>query len=145
MFLLVVSLCAVGQALPREDPDWYKHLISRHVVYSLPGMSDVKVRQDIIYKREGDEELKMDVYTPVEAPANGKLHAVVFIHGGFLPPNLLTQPKDTGIYMSYGRLAAAAGFAAITFNHRFYRNWNSLRDSTSGPGASARICANPFS
>jgi hypothetical protein len=127
IILLVVSLCIAGQAPQRVDPEEYKQFAARCVVYSLPGMSEVKVRRDIVYKRAGDEELKMDVYTPPSATPGAKLHAVVLIHGGYLPPNLLTPIKDAGQYTSYGRLLAAAGFAAITFNHRFYSNWESLQ------------------
>ncbi len=45
---------------------------------------------------------------------------MILIHGGPIPPNLLTTPKDWGLFQSYGRLLGASGLAAITFNHCFF-------------------------
>lgn len=128
LILFFVAASAIAQ-MPRSDPEWVKRETTLHVVYSMPGMNEVRVRRDIIYKRVDGRELKMDVYTPGSVQTGGKLHVVVFIHGGYLPPNLLTEPKDWGSFKSRGRLAAAAGFAAITFNHRFYNGWDALRDA----------------
>jgi acetyl esterase/lipase len=58
------------------------------------------------------------------------LPAVLFIHGGRVPPNLLTTPKDWAVYVSFVQLAAASGFVGVTFNHLFYA-WESLSDSQS--------------
>jgi acetyl esterase/lipase len=130
LILASLSVCASTQN-SRSDPDWVKHDAGLQVVYSLPGSSDVKVRRDVVYKRIGDQELKMDLYAPPSARKGGKVHAVVYIHGGYLPPNLLTQPKDWGVFTSHGRLAAAAGFIAVTFNHRLFSSWSALPDSKS--------------
>jgi acetyl esterase/lipase len=69
----------------------------------------------------------MDVYS---LPGKQRRPAVVFIHGGRIPRNLLTTPKDWGAYVSLGQLVAASGFVGVTFNHRFYA-WESLTDSQS--------------
>src|SRR5439155_25874157 len=45
------------------------------------------------------------------------LPVVFFIHGG-VPRDVPVLPKDWGIYRSWGRLIAASGMAAVTFNHR---------------------------
>ena len=111
------------------DPPGLKAMIPKRVVYAVPGMDQVKVRKDLVYKRVAGAELKMDVYSP-PGPPNSRQPAVVFIHGGYLPPNLLTKPKEWGVYVSYGQLLAASGLVGITFNHRFY-GWNSLSDSQS--------------
>ena len=71
----------------------------------------------------------MDVYKPRSVSSGDRLHAVIFIHGGHLPPNLATLPKDWGDYQSLGELIAASGLVAVTFNHRFYSSWNSLPPS----------------
>ena len=54
--------------------------------------------------------------------------AVLLIHGGRVPSNLQTTPKDWQAFVSFGQLLAASGFVGITFNHRFY-TWDSLYDS----------------
>jgi acetyl esterase/lipase len=59
----------------------------------------------------------MDVWSPKQP---GPRPAIVFVHGGPIPGNLRTQPKDWGVFVSYGQLAAASGFVGITFNHRLY-------------------------
>jgi len=70
------------------------------------------------------------VYLPIGLPRSTRRPAVIFIHGGRIPPNLRTTPKDWGAYVSFGQLVAASGFVGVTFNHRFY-TWESLNDSQS--------------
>jgi len=113
-----------------EDPAWLKELLPRRIVYATSGMEQVKVQKNLIYKQVAEKELKADVYTPIN-PGNNMCHpAVIFIHGGYLPPNLLTQPKDWGVYISYGQLLAASGFVGVTFNHRYY-GWDYLDEAQS--------------
>ena len=89
-------------------------------------MKSVRVKKDLTYKRAGNEDLLMDVYSP--RTSRGRLPAVLFVHGGRVPPNLLTTAKDWAVYVSFGELVAASGFVGVTFNHRFY-TWESLADS----------------
>ena len=136
-FALVLSAAAfavpgAGRTRPRagrpQDPDWVKAVAGKRMVYAAPGMARVRVRKDLTYKRAAGVELKMDVYSPPGAGRGARRPAVFFIHGGRVPPNLLTTPKDWGAFVSFGRLAAASGFVGVTFNHRFYA-WESLGDS----------------
>ena len=113
-----------------QDPPWIKLFAHKRIVYSVPGMTRVKVAKNLVYKRVPGEELKMDVYSPPAAPRRARRPAVIFVHGGRVPPNLLTTPKEWGAYVSFGQLVAASGFVGVTFNHRFY-TWNSLPDSQS--------------
>lgn len=134
VLLLIVICAATAVAQQRrselEDPPWIKEVAPPRIVYSVPGMEQIKAQKDVIYKRVGDAELKMDVYAPLNLPSGKLRPAVVFIHGGALPPNLRTKPKEWGVYVSHGQLAAASGFVGITFNHRFY-GWDkkSLTDA----------------
>jgi len=118
------------QATTLDDPPWVKELASKPLVYSIPGMDKVTVQRDLVYKRVGSIDLKMDAYRPDNLPKAANLPAIIFIHGGFLPPNLRTEPKDWNIFHSYGRLAAASGFVGIAFNHRLYESWMSVENST---------------
>jgi acetyl esterase/lipase len=128
LFAIMVSTGIAQQSAALEDPPWLKEFAFKRIVYSVPGMTRVKVVKDRVYKRVGGAELQMDVYSP---PGRGaRRPAVIFIHGGRIPPNLRTTPKDWGAYVSLGQLVAASGFVGVTFNHRFY-TWESLADSQS--------------
>jgi acetyl esterase/lipase len=130
--LAVFAAAALGQTRPdagrRQDPDWLKELAPKRIVYAVPGMRRVVARKNLTYKRVAGVELKMDVYAPPGPTRGARRPAVFFIHGGRIPPNLLTTPKDWGVYISFGQLVAASGFVGVTFNHRFY-TWESLHDS----------------
>ena len=128
---LVVVAQRPQQSSKLEDPDWVKELTPKRIVYVVPGMERVKVRKNLTYKPVAGAELKMDVYSPANSPRRNARHpAVIFIHGGRVPENLRTTPKDWGVFISFGQLVAASGFVGVTFNHRFY-SWNSLSDSQS--------------
>jgi acetyl esterase/lipase len=127
MLLACAILVSTSVAQQPQDPPWLKEFAFKRIVYSVPEMTRVKVAKNQIYKRGSSEELKMDVYS---LPGKQRRPAVVFIHGGRIPRNLLTTPKDWGAYVSLGQLVAASGFVGVTFNHRFYA-WESLADSQS--------------
>lgn len=131
LILAIVSLVKPAQQ-PNElqDPDWIKEFAHKRIVYTVPGMERVKVSKNVTYKRVAGAELKMDVYSPFGLSRRTRRPAVIFIHGGRIPRNLLTTPKDWGAYISFGQLVAASGFVGVTFNHRFYA-WESLNDSQS--------------
>jgi acetyl esterase/lipase len=103
-----------------EDPEWLKATLHRRIVYAIPGMDQVQVEEDLIYKRAPGRELKADVYMPPNPSGDARRPGIVFVHGGYLPPNLRTQPKGWGVFASYGQLVAASGFIGIAFNHRYY-------------------------
>jgi acetyl esterase/lipase len=127
MLLACAILVSTSVAQQPQDPPWLREFAFKRIVYSVPEMTRVKVAKNQIYKRASSEELKMDVYS---LPGKQRRPAVVFIHGGRIPRNLLTTPKDWGAYVSLGQLVAASGFVGVTFNHRFYA-WESLTDSQS--------------
>jgi acetyl esterase/lipase len=126
LLCLVLITAGFAQVQQRQDPPWLKEFVHKRIVYQVPGMKSVRVKKDLIYKRTGNEDLLMDVYTP--SSSRGRLPAVLFVHGGRVPPNLLTTAKNWAVYVSVGELVAASGFVGVTFNHRFY-TWESLADS----------------
>lgn len=101
----------------RRDPAWLAEILPKRIVYSVAGMEQLAARKDLVYKQAGASTLMMDVWSPRQP---GPRPAIVFVHGGPIPGNLRTQPKDWGIYISYGQLAAASGLVGVTFNHRLY-------------------------
>ncbi len=124
--LLITTTLAIPAQQRREDPPWVKDVAGKRIVYQVPGMQRVAVKRNLIYKRVVERELEMDVYQP--KVVRQRVPAVLFIHGGRIPANILTTPKDWAVYVSLGQLVAASGFVGVTFNHRFY-TWESLPDS----------------
>ncbi len=80
------------------------------LLYKAEGEDKVKVQKDIVYKKVGETELEMDVYSPPDA--SGKLPAIIFISGS-------GNTKDWQIYQDYGAVTAANGIIAVQFNRRF--------------------------
>src|SRR6266404_4405422 len=126
LLLIIATLAIATHGQQRVDPPWVKGLAGKRIVYRVPGMEVVRVKRNLIYKRVAGRELQMDIYSPTVV--RQRLPAVLFIHGGRIPANLLTTPKDWTVYVSFGQLVAASGFVGVTFNHRFY-SWESLVDS----------------
>lgn len=108
----LTAMILLASALGAQD-------LSRPIVYSVPGMDKVDVHPDIVYKREGQAAVKMDVYVPPGLAADERRPAVIFVHGGPLGPNPSPGAKDWGVYRSYGRLMAASGLVGVTFDHRY--------------------------
>lgn len=113
VFWLAASVFLIARAAAQD--------LSKPIVYSVPGMDKVETRLDIVYRRDGTAEMKADVYMPPGLPADARLPAVIFIHGG--PLGRIVSPgagaKDWGVYRSYGRLMAASGLVGVTFDHRY--------------------------
>jgi acetyl esterase/lipase len=99
--------------MKNENPS-FEEMIRMRVVFSVPGMEAVTVQRNVEYKTADGQPMLMDLYTP-PGPLRSR-PAVVLIHGGPIP---ITGAKDMGVFVSYGEVLAASGFAAVTFNHRF--------------------------
>lgn len=87
------------------------------LVYELPGMDQVPVETDLVYRTIADRELHMDVYHPPGQRPGERRPAVLFVHGD-ARPEILACAKDWGAYIGWGRLTALSGLVGITFNHR---------------------------
>lgn len=114
LILVLTNRRAVGQAKRSNE---MADRVNKPVVYQVEGMDRVRVRKDVVYRKDGALELKLDVYTPEQQKPGESLPVVFFIHGG-VPPDIPVKPKDWGIYKSWGRLIAASGMAAVALNHR---------------------------
>ena len=91
-------------------------IVNMPVVYKLPVMERVSIKKDLNYKgSEINPPLKMDVYSPLALAKNEKRPAVLLIHGG---AGAEYNPKNWGIYQSWGKLLAASGLVGVTFTHR---------------------------
>ena len=121
----VVLAGGAAMASEQDRPAVPPEVFVRPAVYALPGMDRAQVVRDRVYARPDGQELRLDVYAPAGLAGGARRPAVLFIHGGPLPPpgpgtSGMPKPKDWGIFRSYGALAAASGFVGVTFNHRLH-------------------------
>ena len=89
------------------------------VTYRIPRMEEATVRKDLTYATRDGKPLLADVYHPANGSASLS-PVVIFVHGD-AAPEVLRDMKDSGQFVSWGKLAAASGLAAVTFNHRSSR------------------------
>lgn len=118
--LMIIAAAAAQAQPPVEESEEARlrrlaEMVNRPVVYKVPGMDQVQMRKDLVYKETNDANVRMDIYTPPGLAAGERRPAVIFIHGG---ASTAFRPKDWGIYQTWGRLVAASGMVAVTFTHR---------------------------
>lgn len=87
--------------------------------------NDAVIMQNLVYKVCGSQELHMDIYHPQGISVKSNVPGVIFVHG---ESSKITAIKDHEQYQVFGKLIAASGMAAITFNHRMLLGNNSISD-----------------
>jgi len=91
----------------------------KKVVYEMPGMDDVTVRKDHEFGAAGSGS-SMDVYYP-SRPEDGVLTPVVIIVAGYPDAGVARvfgrSFKEMGSSVSWAKLIAASGLAAITYSN----------------------------
>lgn len=100
---------------PENDP---LAALRAPLLYHVDGMETIAPRR-IEYRQTRDGYLPMDVYTPPNLASSDRRPAILFIHGGPVPPEL-PPATEWGVYRGYGALAAASGWVGVTFQHRFH-------------------------
>jgi acetyl esterase/lipase len=115
---LVPAVAAAQDARVAKPMPPFEEVVKLRVVHRVPGMEAVSARRGLVYKTDGEARLEMDVYAPPGLKPGERRPAVVFVHGGPIPPG--AKAKGMGVYLSYGELAAASGLVGITFDHRFH-------------------------
>ncbi|MHA6761929.1 dienelactone hydrolase family protein [Streptacidiphilus sp. PAMC 29251] len=63
---------------------------------------------------------RLDLHLPEPGAAPGPWPAVLFVHGGPLPPDLVPAPRDWPFFLGYGRYAASLGVVGAVVEHRLY-------------------------
>ncbi len=61
----------------------------------------------------------IDVYRPAGDSSGGLLPAIVFVHGGPLPPGMESGPRDWPVFVGYGSLAAEHKAVGVVAEHHF--------------------------
>jgi hypothetical protein len=85
------------------------------LVYGLPDMDMVTIR-NIEYREHDGKPLTMDSYYPPGLEKNARLPVVIFVMGYMDSSPIVGGPlKDIAQYQSWGRLTAASGMVAITY------------------------------
>jgi len=93
--------------------------LSRRIVYRVDVPPSAVARRRVVYKRDGGSDLVMDVYAPAARPSAAGSPALVFVHGGRVPREMLA-PTEWGVFASYAELAALSGLVGVVFNHRLH-------------------------
>ena len=93
-------------------------MTKKRIVYELSGVDYVSIRRDVEYQLTDTGSLSMDIYSPPDSKRGARMPAVVFVNGypgpGF-QKIVGCKLKDMGSYISWGKLTAASGMAAITY------------------------------
>jgi acetyl esterase/lipase len=101
-----------------------EQLYKMPVVYTLPGMDQVEIHRDIVYRTletpRGKVDLKMDVYVPPKAKSGETFPFVLLISGGGIE-GAPYDWRDAGVYNSYGKILAASGMIGVSFSKRYAR------------------------
>ncbi|KAA0927082.1 alpha/beta fold hydrolase [Streptomyces apricus] len=63
---------------------------------------------------------RVDLHLPEPADGEGPRPAVLFVHGGPVPPDLVPAPRDAPFYLGYARLAAGLGLVGAVVEHRLH-------------------------
>jgi acetyl esterase/lipase len=81
----------------------------------------------------------VDVYTPLGGDRVPR-PAIVFVHGGPLPPELQPRPRDWPVFIGYGSLAASRGVVGVTVEHRLHSlaDYSTAADDVASAVAQAR-------
>lgn len=98
-----------------------EHISRRAVVYRAAGAEAVEVRRDVAYGPGAGDARTMDIYYPPGAREAARVPAVVIVAGypdaGF-EAGLGCKFKEMGATVSWGRLLAASGVAAVAYANR---------------------------
>jgi hypothetical protein len=102
------------------DPVEPNPIAVRPVLYTLPGLDTVTVRRGLAY-RPDDPERVADLYYPPGFDGKTRLPAVVIV-AGYPDAGFATMVgrgfKDMGSTVSWSRLIAASGMAAVAYTNR---------------------------
>jgi len=93
-----------------------REIAKKTIVYEIPGMYAV-TRREVEYGRTDDGPLTMDVYLPPGATP-GQRHATVIFVFGFAHPQFASGLRMMGMYVSWAKLLAASGIAAVAYGYR---------------------------
>jgi hypothetical protein len=93
----------------------------KRVLYELPGTNAVMVRRDVEFRGSDGATLGMDLYFPADTKPGARIPAVVIVAGfpdvGY-HKMLGCRFKEMAFCVSWARLLAASGLAAVAYTNR---------------------------
>jgi len=107
--------------MTKEDPAWVAYFAKSDIHYCVPGMNDVRVRRNLLAKRDIGKSLSFDLYPATSHRATSVAPVVILIHGGPISLDWTTTPRHWRAFQSVGELLAASGLNAVMFDHRFHQ------------------------
>jgi tetratricopeptide (TPR) repeat protein len=90
-----------------------QNIPSDPIIYQIPEMNKVQVKQNIVYKKVDDTSLTLDVYYPPDFTFKTNLPVVIFNNG----VGSMTIPQWR-VYKDWGKLMAAKGMIAVNYQAR---------------------------
>lgn len=109
----------------------FEEILKKEIVYKIDDIENVNIQKNIVYKSTSEEELLMDLYTPFSNDKKEKLPVIILVHGEAASVNF----KETGQYISYGKLLASFGLNAVNFNHKVLAEGFNIKDVINDIGA----------
>jgi dienelactone hydrolase len=88
---------------------------TRKVVYQIPAMEKVIIKQDIVYKTTDGKDLTFDLYYPFEFKGEMRL-PVVIMDLGYADDVFKSPLKSWEVYKDWAKIFAASGMAAINYS-----------------------------
>lgn len=123
--VVVATKTAGEEPAPQTAPQERRpNVAEMPLVVQVPGIDSpaITVRADLAYTMEA-EGPKLDVYLPAKTSPDRRHPAVVFVHGGPLPPGQagtgLSKLKEWRLFRDWGKTAAALGWVGVVPNHRY--------------------------
>ena len=100
-----------------EEDDLRERVRSMPVVYELPGMDQVQIRDDLLYKTVDGAPLYATIFAPPGVREPGQLLPAVLFVG-----------RQQALYTCWEKLVAASGMMAMTFDFSPMGYYEHLRE-----------------
>lgn len=115
--VLLVAL-ALGSSLAEAQGQPQRDMRKLPIFFSVAGTERVRVEKDIVFSRPGGTDLKADIYMPEQ---RGRYPVVFLVSGGGV-----NDWRQAQFYVDMGRMLAAQGFVAVSYDKRFSRELDSV-------------------
>lgn len=92
-----------------------QNITKRRVVYQIPEMEKVIIKQDISYKTTDGKDLTFDVFYPPGFKGESRLPVVIMVLG-YGDDVFNSQLRSWEVYKDWAKLCAVSGMAAINYS-----------------------------
>ncbi len=105
---LVVAMIQGGAIIAQD-------ITTIRVVYQIPAMEKVSIKQELVYKTTDGKDLTFDAYYPPDFKGETRLPVVILVLG-YADDVFSKKLKDWEVYKDWAKLFAAFGMAAINYS-----------------------------